>query len=228
MRRGEEIIMNEEDFHDAEPEHRSENPTVDPRRSPLDTLADNFREGGEYQTDYRNVSSDEETREARDLRRMVARQQEGVRDRTRLNQNLPGSSRSAAERKILELELKLEKVKKLLKSQGKRREDPSGPEGPGGGGGGSGGFPGGNPGDRPGGGLPGPRLGANMFPIGPPQPAKGPKIATPMQFDGKKKDVHTFLRECKMYMVMRRYEFPDQMGSSCHTAKGQTSANGQT
>src|SRR6202041_2671695 len=32
-----------------------------------------------------------------------------------------------------------------------------------------------------------------------------------MTFDGKKKDVHTFLRECKMYMVMRRYEFPDQM-----------------
>src|ERR1700723_1126224 len=130
MRRGEAVIMNEEDFHDAEPEHRPENPTVDPRRSPLDTLADNFREGGEYQTDFRNVSSDEEMREARDLRRMVVRQQEGVRDRTRLNQNLPGSSRSAAERKILELELKLEKAEKLLKKQGKEREGPSGPEGP--------------------------------------------------------------------------------------------------
>src|ERR1700723_1548098 len=183
MRRGEEIIMNEENFHDAELEQRPENPTVDPRRSPLDTLAEDFREGGEDQADYRNVSSDEETREARDPRRMVARQQEGVRDRTRLNQNLPGSSRSAAERKILELELKLEKAEKLLKKQGKKREEPSGPGGSGGGGGGSGGFPGGNPGDGPGGGLPGPRLGANIFPIGPPKPAKGPKFEDPMQFD---------------------------------------------
>src|SRR6202041_1774611 len=210
-RRGEAVIMTEENFHDAEPDYQPENPTVDPRRSPLDTLADDFREGGEYEVNYQNVSSDEETREVRDPRRIVARQQEGVRDRTHLNRNLPGSSRSTAERKILELELKLEKVEKLLKKQGKKKEEPSGPEGPEGPGGGGGGFPGGNPGDGPGGGLPGPRLGANMFPIGPPQPAKGPKIAAPMQFDGKKKDVHTFLRECKMYMVMRRYEFPDEM-----------------
>ena len=66
--------MNKEDFHDTEPDHQPENPTVDPRRSPLDTLAEDFREGANDEADYRNISSDEEMREARDPRRIVARQ----------------------------------------------------------------------------------------------------------------------------------------------------------
>ena len=195
----------------------------------MDTLAEDFREGAGNESDYHDVSSDEETREVRDPGRIIARQQVGVRDKARLNRNLPGSSRSTAERKILELEIKLEKVEKLLKKQGKQPEKrPSGPGGPGGGGGG---FPGGNPGD----GLEEDSLDQDWEPecslLDCHNPPKDPRSQYPcFLMERKKMSTHSSgnakcIWSCGDTNSQTKWR---RWGSSYHTAKGQTSANGQT